>query len=216
MVIGKSHRMHIKDTYRQAQKQIDENGSCYFPSLLTEDVDSDHWVDFHSFEALEIKMHEIMNGKSDNTLKWNEKSTGKTVEDVQAVVNLLEYFVDGKSDVRGITTDTAGSAERDEVNVDSTSFVHVLRTVLKSKEEIFTIGHIVDSSGRKDEELDRDLLRLFSKDDLDLDHSHSFDEGQTSSETIREMMVRLLLCFRVIFGLWNIIALISTIFYLCF
>ena len=185
---GKTHRMHIRDTYRQAKKHIDRKESYFFPSVLSENVDSDHWVDFHSFDALEEKMNEITNGQSDNAFKQNDKSIGKNVEDVQALISLLEYFVDGKSDIRGIATDTAESGERDGVYVDSTSFVNVLHTTLKSEEKGFTSGNIVDAPGQIVEGFDLELLRLFSKHDLDLDGHLSVDgEG----EGVREIMVRL-------------------------
>ena len=112
------------------------------------------------------------------------------IEDIQSVVNMLEYFVDGKSDTRGIVTDEIERQDEKKVEIDSASFVHILCGVLKIKHEPFTIGNIMDASELSSTKLTNYLLQFFSSKDIDIESYQSkIEECRGPDRYVQEIMV---------------------------
>lgn len=209
---GKTVCAHVKNALSKIRKQdlSSLDISSLFPFPLVEDVDSDSWIDLRSIDELETKMSELT-GISQQVENDDRKASADIklgretdLKDMNNMMAGLESFVNTKSAIEGISTKTNGLTSPrisdhpklfNPMEISPKIFLSMFHKVLEAESHdgisnIFEINDTVDSSN------DEELLKYFSREDLDFDDRMEEDsdgnslDGDNECEFNRNMDVQ--------------------------
>lgn len=194
---GKSLQQLISDVFNRCVKQ-EQNSSCNlyerFPMPRVSDVDSDDWIDFHSFDELEAKMNDIATSDKSSKLKDSDNMKEETITDddermmkMNNLFQAFDKFIDGKSDIGGIST-VQNEVNEIPTDIDSSAYLFILQKALKLK-----VGERLDLDELSADDFnDTELLAFFSKEDLDMDtNSESNEENYENDMGIKDLMMKM-------------------------
>lgn len=158
------------------------------------DVDSDDWIDFHSFDELEAKMNDIATSDKSSKLKDSDNMKEETITDddermmkMNNLFQAFDKFIDGKSDIGGIST-VQNEVNEIPTDIDSSAYLFILQKALKLK-----VGERLDLDELSADDFnDTELLAFFSKEDLDMDtNSESNEENYENDMGIKDLMMKM-------------------------
>jgi hypothetical protein len=157
-----------------------------FPVPRANEVDPDDWIDMDSIDDIENKMNELVRPlRADCTVESDDEKL--TV--MNRMMKGLEVFVSGVSDVEGVSsaTEAAQYSENSRgkgIEINENVYLTILHRILQDDGNHIRFDDIaVSSDGDEGKEGSDDLLRYFSKEDLDW----NLDNNDTSSTSDGEM-----------------------------
>ncbi len=169
-------------SYARKRERSNKEGTGDFSVPRADEVDADDWIDLDSIDELEHVMNGIA-GTSMNKDTIKDQHDGEKIMVMDAMMNSLEKFVSGSSDVRGITSDTTNSIGKDadtcktiDVEIDEEVYLQILQKAfnLGDLEELCLDDIITSREITSDNS--SELLKYFSDDDMDYE-SGTFDDG---------------------------------------
>lgn len=162
-----------------------------YPVPRANEVDPDDWIDMDSIDDIENKMNELVRPLRANYTveRDDEKMTA-----MNRMMEGLEVFVSGVSDVEGVSSarEAAQFSENRRgkgIEINENVYLTVLHRILQDDGNHIRFDDIaVSSDGDKGKEGSDDLLRYFSKEDLDWDLNNN-DTTSSSDGEMEAIMV---------------------------
>jgi len=195
---------HILEASKYARKKElnSRDIATTFPVPRASEVDSDEWIDFDSMDDLENKMNEIIGVSMHKDAKDDEE---KHMLGMNEMLNGLQKFVSGKSDIEGVSSDINIAApgrrkghDDESIHINGDIYLEILHRTLKNDANDLRFDDISGSAGNQMSTDDSsDLLKYFSREDLDSDEDSVDETGSSENEfndretdmSMKELMV---------------------------
>lgn len=163
---------HVSEAFKYAkQKDLSSKEiSKTFPVPRASEVDPDDWIDFNSIDDLENKMNDLIRPPREDI--QSERDEEKMMA-MDQVLEGLEKFVSGSGDLEGVSSMPQATLvpKRSEMAINENVYLTILHRILLNEPSDVRFDDIVASSDMNTpkENCGDDLLKYFSKEDLDWD-----------------------------------------------
>lgn len=183
---GKSVAQHLSDAFKFARKKnVDSNDLLrLFPIPRDSQVDSDDWLDVNSIDDLELKMKDIT--KFSNWKKPSDHEDELKLQAMDTLAQGVQTFIKGSSDLlKGVSS--GDKQDNSEFSLNSQVYLMILHRVLQEDPTNLRLDDLSTVIPNQAHE-SADLLKFFSKEDLDWDKV----EGMNAiDEDMKEIMMEM-------------------------
>jgi hypothetical protein len=191
---------HVLEAFKYAKKKdlSSKEISKIFPVPRASEVDPDDWIDLNSIDELENKMNEVIRPPREGVAD-NDRDEEKMMA-MDRVLEGLEKFVSGSGDLEGVSSTSQAAPSLNPSGgegmvINENVYLTILHRMLLNDPSAVRFDDIVASSDTDvPNENCGDLLKYFSKEDLDWDDDdalRSEDGGEMKAIMVRTTLLTL-------------------------